>query len=59
MKDSQRETLPGLAVGAVAERPDAEMDNMRTSGVAVEDLKQEEVGRGGGGVEDSIPPGVS
>ena len=43
MKDSQRETLPGLAVGAVAERADAEMDNMRTSGVAVEDLKQEEV----------------
>ena len=58
LEDGQRETLAGLAVGTDAERPTAEMDHMLTGRIPVEDLKQEEVDRGGG-VEESVPPAVT
>src|SRR5207302_6395921 len=47
----------GLAVGAVGEGPDAEVDDVGAGGVAVEDLEQEEIDRGGR-VEDPLAPGV-
>ncbi len=56
-EDGQGEPLAGLAVGAVGEGPAAEVDDVLTGGVAVEDLEQEQVD-GGDRVEDAIAPGV-
>ena len=57
VEDGQRQPLAGLAVGAVGEGPAAEVDDMPTGGVAVEDLEEEEVD-GGDRVEEAFPPGV-
>jgi hypothetical protein len=58
VEDGQREPLAGLAVGTVGEGPAAEVDDMATGGVAVEDLEQEEVD-GGDRVEEATAPGVA
>jgi hypothetical protein len=57
VKQRQGESLAGLAVGAVADAPGAEVDDVPNGGVAVEDLEHEEPD-GGGGVEEPFPPEV-
>ena len=56
-EDPQRESLPRGAVGAVGEVPSAEVNGVLTGGVAVEDLKDEQVDRGDR-VENPVAPGV-
>ena len=58
MVEGQRESLAGLAVGAVGEGPLAEVDDMLAGGVAVEDLEQEQVD-GRDGVEDAVAPAMA
>ena len=53
----QGEPLPSGTIGGVGEVPLAEVDDVRTGGVAVKDLEDEQVD-GGHGVEHSLPPGV-
>ena len=57
-EDDQGESFPRLAVGGGGEYVAGEVDDMAASGVAVEDLEEEQSDRGDG-VEEAFAPGIS